>query len=166
MRRSRSARWRVREQPDPQRVGAAARHAVGEVFPEGLLGLFDLRRAQVARLELIDELRQRAAVDDLQRVDDVPERLGHLPALLVADHRVQVDVGEGERVRELQAHHDHARDPEEEDVEARFQEGGRIERPELVRVLGPAHHGEREQAGREPRVQDILVPLELDVGRS
>ena len=35
---------------------------------------------------------QRDAVDDVQRIDDVAERLAHLAAVLVADHGVQVDL--------------------------------------------------------------------------
>ena len=40
--------------------------------------------------------------EDLERVDDVAETLGHLTAILVAHHRVQVDLGEWQLVGELQ----------------------------------------------------------------
>ena len=40
--------------------------------------------------------------DDLERIDDVAETLGHLTAILVAHHRVQVDLSEWQLVGELQ----------------------------------------------------------------
>ena len=69
------------------------------------------------------------------------------------------DRGEGELVGELQAHHDHARDPEEDDVEPRLEQRRRVERLEVGRTrVGPAEHGEREEARREPRVEHVLKP--------
>ena len=41
----------------------------------------------------------------LQGVDDIAQTLAHLPAVLVADHRVQVHGGEGQLVGEVQTHH-------------------------------------------------------------
>ena len=45
--------------------------------------------------------------------------LGHLLSVVVAYQAVDVDRrGTGPRLRKLQPHHDHPRDPEEDDVEA------------------------------------------------
>src|SRR6266851_853049 len=82
------------------------------------------------------------ALDDVDEVDDVALGLGHLLAVGVADEAVDVDLFEGDSVREfaiaavghgdveheVAAEHDHAGDPEEEDVEAGDEEGGWVER--------------------------------------
>ena len=65
-------------------------------------------------------------VDQVERIDDVALRLRHLLALLVADQRVDVDVAERHLVHHVEAHHHHARDPEEDDVEAGDQHVGRV----------------------------------------
>ena len=36
---------------------------------------------------------ERDPLDDVQRVDDVAQRLAHLAAVLVSDHRVKVHLG-------------------------------------------------------------------------
>ena len=83
--------------------------------------------------------------DDLDGVDDVALGFGDLLAVGVADQGVDVDVAEGDGVgegafasvghgyveHEVAAEHDHAGDPEEEDVEAgdellRGVEGGEV----------------------------------------
>src|ERR1051325_8540312 len=49
---------------------------------------------------------------------------------------------------EAQAEHDHARHPEEEDVEAGDEDIGRIEDVEIRRLVRPAHRRERPESGR------------------
>eukprot|EP00955_Chlamydomonas_euryale_P008511 90662-Chlamydomonas_euryale.AAC.2 len=58
--------------------------------------------------------------------------------------------------RQLQPHHDHARDPEEEDVVASLQQRARVKLVQVGALLRPLEHAERKQAGREPRVQHVL----------
>ena len=79
-------------------------------------------------------------VDDAERVDDVALRLRHLGAGRVAHQAVDVDVVERHFLHEVQAHHHHARDPEEDDVEAGDQRRGRIVALELFasRPASPA----------------------------
>ncbi len=70
----------------------------------------------------------------------------------------------------MAAEHDHAGDPEEEDVEAGDEEGGGVEGGEVFGELrfavgvcvGPAEGGEGKEAGGEPGVED--VGLLRDVG--
>ena len=62
--------------------------------------------------------------------------------------------------------HDHARDPEEEDVVARLQHGGRIEAAQVGRVVRPAERAERPEPRAEPGVQHVGVLLELSRCRS
>ena len=87
--------------------------------------------------------------DDLDGVDDVALGLGHLFAVGVADEGVDVHVFEWDRFRkraraavghgdvehEVAAEHDHARDPEEEDVEAGDELGGGVEGGEVRGVV-------------------------------
>jgi hypothetical protein len=77
-------------------------------------------------------------VDDVERIDDVALRLRHLLPLLVAHETVEEDLAERRTAREAQAHHDHARHPEEEDVEAGDERVGRVEELEVGRLIRPA----------------------------
>ncbi len=100
-------------------------------------------------------------VHPVQRVDHVPEGLGHLLAVLVTDHAVQGDgVERRGAVHRVEAEHHHPGDPEEEDVVAGDQDGVRVELRERLGLLGPAERGEGPQTGGEPGVQDVgvLVP--------
>ena len=58
---------------------------------------------------------------------------------------------------ELEAHHDHPRDPEVEDLARRDERVGRVEGLERRGLLGPAERRERPQRAREPGVEDVLV---------
>ena len=62
---------RVREQADAKGVAAALGDTVRELAAVRRLGLDDLGGREVARVQLADELGQRYASDDLERVDDV-----------------------------------------------------------------------------------------------
>mmetsp|Transcript_12703 Transcript_12703/g.36824 ORF Transcript_12703/g.36824 Transcript_12703/m.36824 type:complete len:425 (-) Transcript_12703:1031-2305(-) len=128
-----------------------------------LLGLGNLFGRKIPPLELGEECFKAAAVDDLEWIDHVPEGLGHLPALLVSDHCVEVNLAEGEQVRELERHHDHARDPEEEDVQAGLEERRGEETSQVCRVVGPSHDREWKETGAEPRVEHIFVLLETNL---
>lgn len=75
---------------------------------------------------------ERSALDDIDRVDNVPERLAHLAAVSVADHGVAEDLVEGDFAGEVHTEHDHAGDPEEEDVPARLEDVGGVEGLEVV----------------------------------
>ena len=77
-------------------------------------------------------------IDQLERIDDVAFRLRHFGAALVAHECVDVDGVERHLGHEMQAHHHHARDPEEDDVEAGHQHVGRVVARELRRGVGPA----------------------------
>ena len=155
---------RVRAEREAQRVGAALGDAVRVVLPLPLGGGLDLLLREVAVEQLLVEPLQGDALDHVDRVDDVAERLAHLAPLRVPDHGVQVDLVERELAGELEREHDHPGDPEEEDVVPRLEQGGREVPPEVLRALvRPPEDGERVDAGREPRVQHVGVALERDV---
>ena len=96
-------------------------------------------------------------VDDIEGVEDVALDLAHLLAVLVLDEAVEVDGVEGDVVHVLDSHHDHAGDPEEEDVVAGFEDGAGVEVAEVFGLVGPAEGGVRPEAGAEPGVQDVGV---------
>mmetsp|Transcript_15329 Transcript_15329/g.28931 ORF Transcript_15329/g.28931 Transcript_15329/m.28931 type:complete len:357 (-) Transcript_15329:484-1554(-) len=78
---------------------------------------------------------------------------------------MEVDRVEGELAGEPQGHHDHPRHPEEKDVMTCLQQGGGEEGLEVLVVLsvGPSEDREREEAGREPGVQHVLILLNLNL---
>ena len=70
---------------------------------------------------------------------------------------------EGGTLFELDPLHHHPGDPEEDDVEARHEEVGRIVAGEVRRLVGPAQRRERPQRRGEPGVQDVGVAFQRDV---
>ncbi len=68
---------------------------------------------------------------------------------------------ERDLLHEMETHHHHAGDPEEDDVEAGDQHRGRIEALQLRRLVRPAERRERPQRRREPGVEHVLVARDL-----
>src|SRR5947209_19135535 len=62
---------------------------------------------------------------------------------------------------EVTAEHDHARNPEEQDVEAGNQQGRGIKNIQIARLLRPSKARKRQQSGRKPGIEDIRVLLQL-----
>ena len=65
----------------------------------------------------------------------------------------------------MQPHHDHACNPEEDDVETRDQHVGGVEALQRRILPGPAERGKRPKRGREPGVQHVLVLAQRRIGR-
>ena len=99
--------------------------------------------------------------DRVERVDHVPERLRHLAALRVADQPVDHHVEERDVARQEQAAHDHARDPEVQDLVPRHEGGRRIEGPKIGCLIGPTQRRVRPQLGGEPRVEHVGILNQL-----
>ena len=78
---------------------------------------------------------------------------------------MHVNLPEWHVAHELQAHHDHPRDPEEQDVEPGHQHRARIEALQLRRFLRPAQGRERPQGRGKPGVEHVLVPTQRIVVR-
>ena len=99
------------------------------------------------------------ARNDVERIDPVAERLRHLAALRIAHRAVQVHGVERRAVLriEVDPRHDHARDPEEEDLGGGHEHVGRIEGAQVVRVMRPAERRERPEPTGGPGVEDVLV---------
>ena len=97
-------------------------------------------------------------VDDLERVDHIAERLGHLLALGVAHQPVQIDCAEGHLTHDRQLHHHHPRDPEEQDVLPGHKDRGREIALQFRGVVGPSQCADGPEPGGEPGVEDIRIP--------
>ena len=82
---------------------------------------------------------------------------------LVAHQGVDVDGAERHIAHEVQAHHHHAGDPEEDDVEAGDQHVGRVVALQLRRLLRPAERRERPQRRREPGVEHVGIAPQRDI---
>jgi hypothetical protein len=68
---------------------------------------------------LLEQRVEIDAVNEVERIQNVAFRLRHLVALVIAHESVDVDFAERYIADELEPHHQHAGDPEEDDVEAR-----------------------------------------------
>ena len=85
--------------------------------------------------------------NDLQRIDTISERLGHLAALVVTDQSVDQHVLERALPCLLQSGEHHADDPEEDDIVTGHQHICRIEIFQFRRLVRPSQCGERPQCG-------------------
>ena len=70
---------------------------------------------------------------------------------------LQIDSVEGQPVGELETEHDHARDPEENDVDAGFQDVGGVEPLEVGRLVRPAERGKRPEPRAEPGIEHVRI---------
>ncbi len=129
----------------------------GELLAGRLLDLRPEVRLHQARGPLGHQRFQVHPVDEVERVEDIALGLRHLLAVLVADQAGDVDLAERHVAGELQSHHDHAGDPEENDVEAGDQHVRRVEGLQFRGGLRPAQRRERPEGRGEPGVENILV---------
>ena len=140
-----------------QCIRTECRNALRELFAGRLLdGRLHLRLHQAGGA-FGEQGVEGDAVDDVERIDDIALRFRHLLAVVIADQSSDVDLAKGHLAGEFQAHHDHAGDPEENDVEAGDQHRSGIVGLECLRIVGPALGGERPQRGGEPGIEHILV---------
>ena len=110
------------------------------------------------------QIVERNAVDEIERVEAVAAALRHLLALGVAHETGDVDLAERHLTGEVQRHHDHPGDPEEDDVVAGDQHVGRVIRLEFDGFLRPTERAERPQRRREPRFEHVVVRSQREVG--
>ena len=99
--------------------------------------------------------------NEVHGVNAVALGLGHAAAVLGKDRRVDDDVLKRHLIQEVQRAHDHAGDPQRDDV-ARGDERRRGVMPlEQLRLLRPALRGEGPQLRAEPGVQHVLVLMHV-----
>ena len=116
---------------------------------------------RIARDEHEAERIRTVLFNDLHGVDAVAEGLRHLAPLAVAHESVDKDIAERHIAAEAQPHHDHACHPEEDDVIARHEHRRRVEMAQIDRLLRPAECLERPEAGAEPRIEHVLILVDV-----
>lgn len=129
-----SSTGRIGAQSKSQCISTTLWDTLREILLLPLLCLCNLALVKVTIVKLEVKIFQADALNDIDRINDIPQRFTHLPPVCVADHGVTVDFGEGNLAGQVDAQHDHAGDPEEQDVPARLQDGGWVEIPEILRL--------------------------------
>ena len=102
------------------------------------------------------------AIDQLTRVDPRTKRLRHAAAIVGLDLAVDRHVEERNLAHEFEAGHDHAADPEIDDLASRAVHARGIEGLQVVSLFGPTERREGPQRGRKPRVEHVGVLRQLD----
>ena len=97
---------------------------------------------------------------DVQRIDAISQGLGHFAMLRIAHYAVQVHRLERALPQEVITSHDHAGDPEENDIGSRNERVSRVEMFQVLGLLGPAQRCKRPQPRGEPGVQHVFVPAQ------
>ncbi|CCJ87390.1 hypothetical protein BN133_3767 [Cronobacter dublinensis 582] len=158
-----------RRQREAQGVGAVRLDAVRELLLGALADFLRQLRLHHVAGALLKQVFKGDAVNHIQRVDNVPLGFGHLLAFVIADKPGHVD-GVERHLRlavfifdEVHGHHDHAGNPEEDNVEAGDHHAGRVELAQRVGVFRPAERGERPQRGGEPGVEHVVILAQRDV---
>ena len=146
-----------------ERLGLLGARAVDE-----LLGLLIDVRVELDVLVVGAERQQVVThgvgtvhANEVHGVNAVALGLGHAAAVLGKNRRVDDDVLKRHLVQEVQRAHDHAGDPQRDDV-ARGDERRRgVMALEQLRLLRPALRGEGPQLRAEPGVQHVLVLMHV-----
>ena len=145
-------------------------NAVRELFLGAFGDFFRQLRLHHVTGAFFQQLRQGNAVDHIQRVDNVALRFGHLLAFVIADQAGHVD-GFKRHLRlavfifdEVHGHHDHAGNPEEDDIEAGNHHAGWVELAQGIGIFRPAEGGEGPQRGGEPGIENVFVLAQRHVG--
>ena len=152
-----------RRQGEAQGVGTVRFDPVRELLLGTLADFLRQLRLHHVAGTFFQQLFQRDTIDHVQRVDNVTLGFGHLLAFVVADQAGHVD-GMEWNLRlavfvfdEVHGHHDHAGNPEEDDVEAGDHHAGWVELTQRVGVFRPAEGREGPQRGGEPGIQHVFV---------
>ncbi len=128
---------------ETQGVSATLWDAVGERSLLVLGRSLNLGRVQVAKSQFIVQGLQRDTGNDIERVNDVAQTLGHFTALGITDKAVAKDLLKGDLASQFQAEHDHASNPKEQDIPASFKDAGGEQLLKVLRLVGPAESAER-----------------------
>ena len=83
------------------------------------------------------------AVDQVDGVENITLRFGHLLTFLISNQAVDIDLTKRHVTHEFHAEHDHARDPEKYDVESSDENVPWVKLIQRVGLFGPAKCTER-----------------------
>src|SRR5262249_37786320 len=87
--------------------------------------------------------------------------LRHFLAAAGTNQRMQIDSAKRHLAGHMHAKHDHASNPEKEDVVAGDKKAGRVVAFEIRRLFRPTERGKGPQAGAEPCIEHIRVLLQI-----
>ena len=139
--------------------------AVGEFFARLCFYFCRFLRLHHATGAFGDEVFEVDAVDDVEWVEHVAFGFGHFLSFAVAHEAVDIDFFERHRaVHAVQSHQDHARHPEEDDVEAGNEDVAGVEGAQVGGVVRPALCRKWPQRRGKPGIQHVFVLGERQVG--
>ena len=149
-------------------LGHKALGLVGARAVDELLGLLVDVRVELDVLVVGAQREQVVAhgvgtvhTNEIHGVNTVALGLGHAAAVLGQDRRVDDDILKRHLVQEVQRAHDHAGDPQRDDVARGDQRRRGVMALEQLRLLRPALRGEGPQLRAEPGVQHVLVLMHV-----
>src|SRR6185436_18700997 len=105
-------------------------------------------------------------IDQNERIGRVTQHLAHLPAQFVANDAGEVNIMKRQVAYVLVSRHDHASDPEKDDVGSGNEVGRGIESFERISLLRPTHRGKRPQPRTRPGVEDVGFLDKAKAGKS
>ena len=85
----------IRAEREAQRISTALRNALGEVLLLACFRLDDLALVEVALVQLLVESLEVKALNDIDWINDIPERFAHFATMSIPNHCVTVDLLEG-----------------------------------------------------------------------
>ena len=95
----------------------------------------------------------------IHRIDNVALGLRHLLPQRIADKPMNMDLAKRNITGQLQAHHHHARCPEEQNVEAGDHERRGVVSSQIHGIVRPSHGRKWPQAGAKPGVEYVRILL-------
>lgn len=98
--------------------------------------------------------------DHIHGIDNVAFALGHLLAVGVENETMKINFAEGNFAGDIEAHHNHAGDPSEENVGAGFHDIKRVIRVFLA--FGPVGTDDGPVGAREPGIKGVFVAVVSD----
>ena len=154
----------VGEETEAESIATTFRDALGEGGLLVLDGTFVFLGVEVGTLELVVERLEIDTSHDIDGVNNVTLRLAHLLTILITNHGVEENFREGNLLEEVEGHHDHTSDPEEENIMTSFEERTREEAIHVVGLVGPSHSGEGPEGRAKPSVKNVGILFEFDLG--
>ncbi len=116
------------------------------------------------------QLLQCLTLNDVDRVDDIAERLRHLPSVGISDHRVAVNLLERHLAGQSVGEEDHSSDPEEQNVPSGLENAVRVEMLDVGSLNRVSSVPDRTRAGLtfsgQPMVEKGQRPEENHVSRT
>lgn len=108
-------------------VCATLRDALGKVFSLACLRLGNFLWVEIALKQLSVKLIQRRTIDNVDRIDDIAERLGHLASVSIPNEGVAEDLFKWHLSCKFDTEENHSSDPEGDNIPACLENAGWVE---------------------------------------